>query len=58
MIRLLIDKSDNSDNKESQTLKTDYALGFFGLIMQLGPIANWGLNLDKKTINVDTEKNI
>ena len=24
--------------------------------MQLGPIANWGLNLDKKTINVDTEK--
>ena len=32
------------------TLKTDYALGFFGLIMQLGPIANWGLNIDKKTI--------
>ncbi len=31
-------------------------LGFFGLIMQLGPIANWGLNLDKKTISVDTEK--
>ena len=24
--------------------------------MQLGPIANWGLNLDKKKINVDTEK--
>ena len=31
-------------------------LGFFGLIMQLGPIANWGLNLNKKTIEVDTEK--
>jgi thioredoxin reductase (NADPH) len=31
-------------------------LGFFGLIMQLGPIANWGLNIDKKTIEVDTEK--
>ena len=31
-------------------------LGFFGLIMQLGPIANWGLNIDKKTIQVDTEK--
>ena len=30
--------------------------GFFGLIMQLGPIANWGLNLYKKTIEVDTEK--
>ena len=44
------------DNKEVKNLKTDYILGFFGLIMQLGPIANWGLNLDKKTIKVDTEK--
>jgi thioredoxin reductase (NADPH) len=26
-----------------KNIKTDYALGFFGLIMQLGPIANWGL---------------
>ena len=24
--------------------------------MQLGPILNWGLNIDKKTIEVDTEK--
>ena len=44
------------DNKEVKKLKTDFVLGFFGLIMQLGPIANWGLNLDKKKINVDTEK--
>ena len=44
------------DNKELKTLETDYVLGFFGLIMQLGPIANWGLNIDKKTITVDTEK--
>ena len=44
------------DNKEIKNLKTDYVLGFFGLIMQLGPIATWGLNLDKKTIKVDTEK--
>ena len=44
------------DDGEIKTLKTDYALGFFGLIMQLGPIANWGLNIDKKTIEVDTEK--
>ncbi len=36
------------DNKEVKNLKTDYVLGFFGLIMQLGPIANWGLNIDKK----------
>ena len=45
-----------NDNKEIKTLKTDYVLGFFGLIMQLGPIANWGLNIDKKTIEVDTER--
>ena len=45
-----------NDDKETKTLKTDYLLGFFGLIMQLGPIANWGLNIDKKTIEVDTEK--
>ena len=44
------------DNKEIKNLKSDYVLGFFGLIMQLGPIANWGLNIDKKTISVDTEK--
>ena len=45
-----------SDDKEVKTLKTDFVLGFFGLIMQLGPIANWGLNIDKKTVEVDTEK--
>ena len=28
-------------------------LGFFGLIMKLGPIAEWGLNMDKKTIEVN-----
>ena len=44
------------DNEEKIIIKTDFALGFFGLIMQLGPIADWGLNLNKKTINVDTEK--
>ncbi len=44
------------DDNEIKTLKTDFVLGFFGLIMQLGPIANWGLNIDKKTIEVDTEK--
>ncbi len=44
------------EDKSKKNLKTDFVLGFFGLIMQLGPIANWGLNLDKKTIPVDTEK--
>ena len=45
-----------NDSNQITNIKTDYALGFFGLIMQLGPIANWGLNIDKKTIEVDTEK--
>ena len=45
-----------NNNKEIKNLKTDYVLGFFGLIMQLGPITNWGLNLNKKAIEVDTEK--
>ena len=44
-------------NEEGKTeeIKTDFVLGFFGLIMKLGPIAEWGLNLDKKTIPVNTE---
>jgi len=45
-------KSEDENIKE---IETDYILGFFGLIMQLGPIANWGLNLDKKHIPVNTE---
>ncbi len=36
-------------------IKCDYVLGFFGLIMQLGPILDWGLNINKKTIEVNTE---
>ena len=45
-------KHDDGNNKE---IKADYVLGFFGLIMQLGPILDWGLNIDKKTIPVNTE---
>ncbi len=44
---------DEKGNVEK--IDTDYVLGFFGLIMKLGPIAEWGLNLDKKTIPVNTE---
>ena len=43
------------DDGEVKELKTDYALGFFGLIMQLGPILDWGLNIDKKKVEVNTE---
>ena len=31
-------------------------LPFFGLTMKLGPIADWGLNLNENLIEVDTEK--
>jgi len=44
----------NEDGK-IEKISTDCILGFFGLIMKLGPIAEWGLNLDKKTIPVNTE---
>ena len=44
-----------SEDGKIEKIKTDCVLGFFGLIMKLGPIAEWGLNLDKKTIPVNTE---
>jgi thioredoxin reductase (NADPH) len=31
-------------------------LPFFGLTMKLGPVANWGLNLNENLVPVDTEK--
>ena len=44
-----------SEDGKIEEIKTDFVLGFFGLIMKLGPIAEWGLNLDKKKIPVNTE---
>ena len=41
------------DNGKTEKIQTDVILGFFGLIMKLGPIAEWGLNMDKKTIEVN-----
>jgi thioredoxin reductase (NADPH) len=38
------------------TLEVDDVLVFFGLAPKLGPIATWGLELDRKAIRVDTEK--
>lgn len=34
----------------------DMLLVFFGLSPKLGPIAEWGLNIDRKQLTVDTEK--
>ena len=42
-------------SKGSKELNVDTVLAFFGLKMELGPIVNWGLNLDNKTIVVNTE---
>ncbi len=45
-------KHDDGGVKE---IKSHYVLGFFGLIMQLGPILDWGLNIDTKKVEVNTE---
>jgi thioredoxin reductase (NADPH) len=38
------------------TVPVDHILAFYGLSPKLGPIADWGLNLNKHQIIVDTEK--
>ena len=43
-------------NGEAVEIEADHALVFFGLAPKLGPIAEWGLDINRKTINVDTEK--
>ncbi len=47
-------KYENEENKSQ--IEVDYLLPFFGLKMELGPIADWGLNLHENLIKVDTEK--
>ena len=47
--------SIKSDEGKEIKIETDYILSFFGLIMKLGPITEWGLNMDKKTIKVNTQ---
>jgi thioredoxin reductase (NADPH) len=37
-------------------LDAEHLLVFFGLAPKLGPIGEWGLELDKRAIKVDTEK--
>ena len=41
---------------EAREVQADHVLVFFGLAPKLGPIAEWGLDINRKTINVDTEK--
>jgi thioredoxin reductase (NADPH) len=46
---VIVKDFDNNIKK----IEADYLLPFFGLAMELGPIANWGLNLHKHHIEVD-----
>ncbi len=48
---VLVDK----DNDESVVLQADYFLPLFGLSPKLGPIADWGLQINKNAIEVNTE---
>ena len=41
---------------EAIDIDVDHVLVFFGLAPKLGPIADWGLDINRKTINVDPEK--
>lgn len=43
-------------DKNEFTVEGDEVLVFWGLAPNLGPIADWGLELEKKAIPVDTEK--
>ena len=43
------------DDGKIEKIKTDTILSFFGLVMKLGPIVEWGLNMNKKTIEVNPE---
>lgn len=45
-----------SADETETAIAADHALVFFGLAPKLGPIAEWGLDINRKTINVDTEK--
>lgn len=44
------------DDQGEHTIACDNLIAFFGLTMKLGPIADFGLNLNENLIPVDTEK--
>jgi thioredoxin reductase (NADPH) len=46
----------SSAGRPVATLPCDALLVFFGLSPRLGPIANWGLTIERKQIVVDTER--
>jgi thioredoxin reductase (NADPH) len=40
----------------TRTLELDHLLVFFGLSPQLGPIAHWGLDIERRQLKVDTAR--
>jgi thioredoxin reductase (NADPH) len=45
-----------NDGQTTLQVPADQVLTFFGLHPKLGPIAEWGMDLEKKALKVDTEK--
>ena len=41
------------ENAEREEIETDYFIPLFGLTPKLGPIANWGLEIEKNAIKVN-----
>ena len=41
---------------QMRTIPVDHVFAFFGLHPKLGPIAEWGLEMEKRALKVDTEK--
>ncbi len=46
----------NFETKEVEEVQADELLFLFGLNKKLGPISEWGLDMNNKKISVDTEK--
>ena len=48
-------KVQNIKTSEAHEIEADNLIPLFGLSPKLGPIENWGLNIDKNAIEVNTE---
>ena len=46
---------ENSKTQDALTIDTDFLIPLFGLSPKLGPIAEWGLNVDKIAVEVNTD---
>ena len=52
----LVSVEIKQQDDEITTIPADDLLVFYGLSPKLGPIADWDLDINRKTINVDTER--